>query len=58
MSNAELIDGIQAIMSTLEAIEIKATFDNLDKLLGCQQLLKAMMSELKKEADNGNTDSE
>ena len=57
MDRADLMKSIQAVAVTLEDVEIKATYDNLDKLLACQQALRTILSNLKEEAD-GNTDSE
>lgn len=51
---------IQAIINTLQALDIKATYENMDKLLGCMQLLAKVRDALKaeKEADDGNDHAE
>ena len=51
----ELRNNLQAIKNTLETLTIPATYDNLEKLLACQQLLSSL---IEKETDNGNTDAE
>ena len=45
---------IQAIMNTLQELNIPATVDNMSKLLGCQQLLAEVRDELnRKGEENG-----
>lgn len=51
----EFRKSLQAISRTLEEIEIKATINNLEKMLACQQLIEEMIVEDEK---NGNIDSE
>lgn len=53
----EAASKIQAIINTLEELEIKATHSNMDKLLGCMQVLAEIRDELM-EVDNGNADTE
>ena len=62
MDNKEFKKSITAVITTLENIEIKATYDNLDKLLGCQQVLRTIIGNLAEEngseENDGSTDSE
>lgn len=44
---------LTAIRNTLEQIEIRATVDNLEKLLACQQLLGQL---IEKAGENGGQD--
>lgn len=53
----EMRNNLQAIKNTLETLVIPATCDNMEKLLACQQLLSAMIEDMK-EAPDGNTDAE
>jgi ABC-type Na+ transport system ATPase subunit NatA len=48
---------IQAVINTLEDIEIKATVDNMQKLLACHDVLKKVIESMK-EGKDGNADSE
>lgn len=57
MDKEDLKQSVTAVITTLESIEIKATYDNLDKLLGCQQVLRTIISNLE-EPEDGKTDSE
>lgn len=43
MSNAEKI---QAVLNTLDQIEVKASYDNTNKILGIHKVLMAIMDEL------------
>ena len=54
----ELINKIQAVINTLEGLDIKSTFDNMNKLLGCQQTLADVRDELQRREVkvNGNAD--
>lgn len=54
----ELTNKIQAVINTLEGLDIKSTFDNMNKLLGCQQTLADVRDELKRMEvkANGNAD--
>lgn len=62
MENNDLRNSLEAVIKTLECVEIKATYDNLDKMLGCQQVLRTIISNLEEEnvteENNGNSDSE
>ena len=50
---------IQRVINTLEGLDIKPTYDNMNRLLGCMQVLAAVRDELEKEgADDGNIDTE
>lgn len=57
MNNA---DTIQAVINTLEGLDIKSTYDNLDKLLGCMQTLSKVRDALKSNAEvnDGNDHAE
>ena len=49
---------IQAVINTLEGLDIKSTYENMDKLLGCMQMLAKIRDELKaKEVKDGNADA-
>ena len=62
MENNDLRNSLEAVIKTLECVEIKATYDNLDKMHGCQQVLRTIISNLEEEnvteENNGNSDSE
>ena len=51
---------IQIVISTLEGLEIKSTYENMDRLLGCLQLLAKIRDELQKtpEVKDGNDHAE
>lgn len=51
---------IQNIITTLEGLEIKSTINNMDRLLGCMQLLAKIRDEMRKtpEVKDGNADAE
>ena len=51
---------IQAVINTLESLDIKSTFDNTNKLLGCFQVLAEVRDELNsvKEEQDGNDHAE
>ena len=55
MEKEDLKKSVTAVIATLESIEIKATYENLDKLLGCQQVLRTIISNLE---ESNNADSE
>ena len=48
---------IQNVITTLEGLEIKATYNNMDRLLGCMQVLAKIRDELR-EVKTENADSE
>ena len=54
----EQADKIQAVINTLEELDIKSTYDNMNKILGCMQMLAGIRDDLGKEAPNGNADAE
>lgn len=51
---------IQNVITTLEGLEIKSTYENMDRLLGCMQVLANVRDELTKtpEVKDGNADAE
>lgn len=53
-------DQIQAVINTLQELDIKATYGNLDRLLGCIQVLNKVKEQMLKEqmqsADNPEPD--
>lgn len=42
----ELTTKIQAVINTLERLDIKSTYENMNKLLGCQQTLADVRDEM------------
>ena len=54
----ELTNKIQAVINTLEGLDIKSTFDNMNKLLGCQQTLADVRDELQRREVKVNGDSD
>ena len=54
----ELTTKIQAVINTLEGLDIKSTFDNMNKLLGCQQTLADVRDELQRREVKVNADSD
>jgi len=53
-------EAIQKVINTLEGLDIKPTYDNMNRLLGCMQVLANVRDNLEKqegEAD-GNADSQ
>lgn len=49
---------IQAVISTLEGLDIKSTYENMDRLLGCMQTLKKIRDELKEGRTDGDDHAE
>ena len=49
---------IQAVINTLQGLDIKATYDNMDKLLGCLQMLGKVRDQLNAEVKDGNDHAE
>ena len=43
----QMVNDIQAIISTLESLNITPTYDNMNKLLGCMQVLEGIRDKLK-----------
>ena len=42
----EMANKIQAVMNTLESLDIKSTYENTNKLLGCFQVLAEVRNNL------------
>lgn len=42
----EMANKVQAVMNTLESLDIKSTYENTNKLLGCFQVLAEIRNEL------------
>ena len=57
MKNTEKI---QAVINTLESMEIRSTYDNMNRLLGVYQTLAQVRDELaaEEEKDGGEADAE
>ena len=54
----ENVNKIQAVMNTLEDLDIKPTEANMSKLLGCRKVLQAIRDSLNKpETDRGEPDA-
>ena len=53
----EIIAKIRAVISTLEVLDIRSTYDNMNRLLGCMQTLTDVCDQLK-EVPDGNADTE
>lgn len=49
-------DQIQAVINTLQELEIKATYGNLDRLLGCIQVLNKVKEQMQSPAENPEPD--
>lgn len=49
---------IQAVINTLGSLDIKSTYDNMDKLLGCMQMLAKVRDKLNEGANDGNDHAE
>lgn len=50
---------IQNVIATLETLDIKPTYDNMSKLLGCMQVLANVRDRLnEQEEKDGTADSE
>ena len=50
---------IQAVINTLTELDIKSTYHNMDKLLGCMQLLAQVRDKIKGvKVDAGKADAE
>ena len=52
---------IQNVMTTIESLDIKATYENMNKLLGCLQVLASVRDELSNTMEvkiDGNADAE
>ena len=55
----EMVTRIQSVINTLEGLDIRSTYENMDRLLGCLQVLAKIRDDLKeKEAKaDGNPDA-
>ena len=53
-------DKIQAVINTLESMEIRSTYDNMNRMLGVYQTLAQVRDELaaEEEKDGGEADAE
>lgn len=51
---------IQNVITTLEGLQITSSYENMDRLLGCMQLLAKIRDGLRKqpEVNNENADAE
>lgn len=49
-------DMVQAVINTLQGLDIKTTYENMDKLLGCLQMLAKVRDRLNAptEVNDGN----
>lgn len=56
----EQVNKIRLVISTLEGLDIKATKGNMDRLLGCMQVLEQVANSLatKEDSEDGNSDAE
>ena len=53
----ELANRIQMVINTIEQLDIKSTYDNMNRLLGCMQTLADIRDRLQ-EVKDGNADAE
>lgn len=51
-----LANKIQAVINTLESLNIPATYDNMNKLLGCLQALAEVRDAINKEVKSDGND--
>ena len=59
----ELAEKIQVVMNTIQDLDIKSTFDNMNHLMGVLQTLASIRDELKdvpvlEVSEDGNADAE
>ena len=59
----DLAEKIQVVMNTIQALDIKSTFDNMNHLMGALQTLASIRDELKdvpvlEVSEDGNADAE
>lgn len=59
----ELAEKIQVVMNTIQDLDIKSTFDNMNHLMGVLQALASIRDELKdvpvlEVSEDGNADAE
>lgn len=57
MTMKEIANKIQAVLNTLEQLNIPATYDNARKLAGCYQVLIDVRNELNGQEDRGEQDA-
>ena len=53
----DVVNEIQRVINTLGTLNIPSTYENMDRLLGCMQVLARVRDTLKEDKD-GNTDTE
>ena len=59
MEKMETADMVQAVINTLGNLDIKSTYENMDKLLGCMQMLAKVRDRLNApEVNDGNDHAE
>lgn len=59
MENMATADMVQAVINTLSNLDIKSTYENMDKLLGCLQMLAKVRDRLNApEVKDGNDQTE
>lgn len=59
MEKMETADMVQAVINTLSNLDIKSSYENMDKLLGCLQMLAKVRDRLNApEVKDGNDQTE
>ena len=58
MDMEKLANDIQRVINTLEGLDIKSTFDNMNRLLGSLQVLATVRDQLQEVEQDGNPDAE
>jgi len=60
MNGERNAEELQKVINTLELLDIRPTYDNMSKLLGCMQVLVEVRDDIKKQevAVDGNADTE
>ena len=59
MSKTEMAENVQKVINTLEGLDIKSTYDNMNRLLGSLQVLANVRDELTMpEVPDGNDHAE
>ena len=55
----EMVTRIQSVINTLEGLDIRSTYENMDRLLGCLQVLAKIRDDLKEKETkaDGNPDA-
>lgn len=54
----EQANKIQAVINTLQELDMKPSYTNMDKMLGCLQTLVQVRDSLKEVEADGNADAE